>query len=72
MSGKCEIRWCINNRKANGKISVTEVIGDGAFRVDICRDCANILGMVEGMDLPDPDVVEKTLKRYKRKQKWAG
>ena len=55
----CEIRWC--KREDNEPVYVNENIGDGSWRVGICRDCAQRLGLQEGDDLPSAHTVQKVL-----------
>jgi len=46
----CEIRWC--KKEDSEPVYVNENIGDGSWRVGICRGCAQRLGLQEGDDLP--------------------
>jgi len=62
MGDKCEIRWCKSGEPAT--VRVTENIGDGAFRVDICQQCATVLDLNVGDDLPDANDVEKALEAH--------
>ena len=56
---KCEIRWC---RKEDSRlVYVNENIGDGSWRVGICRECAKKLGLKKGGDLPSVPIVMQKL-----------
>ena len=65
--GTCEIRWC----KRDGElVDVNENIGDGCFAVEICSDCAKILGIGKGQDLPaDSETVRKKIKTARKLEK---
>lgn len=56
----CEIRWCKN--KDSHPVYVNENIGDGSWRVGICRICAQKLGLKEGDDLPESHKVKAIIK----------
>lgn len=58
---ECEIRWC--RQSDNELIHVNENIGDGAWRVGICRECARRLGLKQGDDLPPAYIVREMLLR---------
>lgn len=59
--GTCEIRWC--RAENQPLIYVNEISGDASYCVDICRTCADILGLKQGDDLPvDVDAVRRKLK----------
>lgn len=47
---KCELKYCLSGLDAT--IFVNEHIGDGSWRVGICRKCAWVLGLKSGDDLP--------------------
>lgn len=55
----CEVRWCESGKP--GTVNVNEVIGDGTFRVVICRDCAKSIGVKRGQCLPEPSRVQRLL-----------
>ena len=63
---RCEIKDCICRGKRPARIFVSEVIGDGAWRVGICGPAARALGIKEGGTLPDPDEVDRLLGRRRR------
>jgi len=65
--GTCEIKWC--KAKKNPVIYVNENIGDVAYLVNICKDCARILGLKEFNDLPSPQSVQKKLKAARSQRK---
>lgn len=56
----CEIRWCLT--KETGTIAVDENIGDGCWRVMICTDCSNRIGIHAGGVLPEAIVVKRLIK----------
>ncbi len=56
----CEIKWC--GRNTSKLIYVNENIGDGAWRVGICRECAEKLGLKNGGDLPLAHIVREKIK----------
>lgn len=58
---ECELKWCIGKEK-DMVIFVNENIGDECYNVNICLECAYVLGMRQGQDLPDANIVEKKLK----------
>jgi len=59
--GTCEIRWC--RAENQPVIHVNENIGDAAYNVDICEECAGILGLKQGDDLPlSSETVRRKLK----------
>lgn len=60
----CQIRWC--KKETEALIAVNENIGDGSFRVAICLDCAETLGLKPGDDLPEPETVRKILTESKK------
>jgi len=65
--GTCEIKWC--QAENQPVIHVNETIGDGSFNVDICEDCAGILGLEPGDDLPYyAEEVRKKLKAAGKKR----
>jgi hypothetical protein len=64
ITGKCEIRWCKSNDSE--LIEANENIGDGCYRVLICQTCAEILNVKINNDLPEPSVVERKLKEFRR------
>lgn len=55
----CEVRWCETGEP--GKVSVCEIIGDGAFTVLICEACARKIGVTDGCYLPNPSTVKKAV-----------
>ena len=67
MPEKCLIRWCKSG--LDGTVPVNENIGDQSYRTEICINCATALGIKEGDDLPDANVVERTLKTPPRSKK---
>jgi hypothetical protein len=61
---KCQLKWCKSGKEAVTRVN--ENIGDGSWSTWICQGCRNALGLVEGDDLPEPDIVSWKLKeRYK-------
>jgi hypothetical protein len=58
---ECEIKWC--KRKVKSLIYVNEIIGDGSWRVGICANCAQKLGLRQGDDLPPAHKVQSILGR---------
>ena len=57
---KCDLRWC--ESESSDLIFVNENIGDGCFRVEICKECASILDIKPGHDLPSAITVRHKLK----------
>lgn len=57
----CKLRWCKSGQE--GTVEVSEIIGDGAFRTEICERCAKALGLKQEDDLPDSVQVEQALRR---------
>lgn len=55
----CQIRWCKSGLP--GTVSVSENIGDGLWRLSICQQCADIIGMKDNDVLPTADTVEAML-----------
>jgi len=64
----CELRLCQSGDPA--VVSVSEIIGDGAFRVGICQQCADELGLKDDGELPDFVTVKKMIN--KRPLKGSG
>ena len=60
---ECEIKWCQRSTTESEIVHVNENIGDGSWRVGICRACADMLGLSEGDDLPAAHIVQKVLSR---------
>lgn len=55
----CGLRLCQTDDPA--VVSVSEIIGVGAFRVGICQQCADELGLKEDSELPDFVTVKKMI-----------
>ena len=55
----CDLSLCETENQ--GVLRVYENIGDGSFACSICENCAYLLGLREGDDLPDPYEVVKIL-----------
>ena len=60
----CEIRWCKSGQL--GTVRVVENIGDGAYSVWICKQCANDIGVRAEQDLPSPARVGTILRAAER------
>lgn len=58
-TGRCQIVLCTTGAPA--AVHVSEIIGDGAFRVGICQRCADGLGLSENDNLPDLATVEEMI-----------
>jgi len=54
---RCEIRWC--GKETDELVQVNENIGDGSWRVCICQECADKIGVEAGDDLPSAELVKK-------------
>lgn len=63
--GQCPLRRCRSGKPPT--VATTENIGDGAWRVFICDECAKALGLAKGADLPEADTVRRLLVAYYRK-----
>lgn len=61
MRNRCEMKRCISSRKDRHLIAVIENIGDGAYRVSICRTCAKLLGVKPEQDLPEAYIVDQKI-----------
>jgi len=59
MIKRCEIGWC--GKKTNQLVPVNENIGDGSWRVLICQECADKIGLKAGDDLPSTQIVKQRL-----------
>jgi hypothetical protein len=63
---KCEMVKCRSGK--GGCISAYDNIGDGRFSVRICPECAFILGVCAGEDLPEPAKANAVLEKHYRKK----
>ena len=57
----CDLRWC--NTGEPGTVRVIENIGDGAWTVEICHDCATRLQLRENDELPEATEVQRVLEQ---------
>lgn len=68
---ECELTLCASYHTDKTGIRVDENIDDASFNTWICNTCAGILGLKDGDDLPDGNIVNRKL-RAARKQKRTG
>lgn len=61
MAKKCQIRWCKSGKPAT--VEAIENIGDGAYRITICKPCAKALNLSGCNDLPEAYKVERILRK---------
>lgn len=58
----CDIRGCSNE---DYLVRVNENVGDGCFRVDICPQCAIVIGVDKDRGNPQVAAVDKRRRRFK-------
>lgn len=59
----CELTECRSGLK--GDVIVNDNIGDGAWSTLICSECATVIGLREGSDIPDDTAaVNKQLREH--------